>query len=210
MKKLFFDIETLPADQDKHQLLRQIFERRQKRAIAKGKEPKKTFEEFIETTTFDGAHGRIFCISYAIDDQPIDCLSGDEPTMLVKFWQIAENCDLFVGHNILDFDLRFIMQRSIINQIKPTKNISLARYRSNPVYDIMCEWAVWNTYDKISLNDLALALGIPSPKGELDGSKVNEYYQAGRHEEICRYCNADVETVRAIYHRMTFQSQANF
>lgn len=206
MKKLFFDIETLPADQDKHQLLRQIFERKRDRAQTKGREYKKTFEQFLEQTTFDGAHGRIFCIAYAFDDELVQCLQEAEPTLLQKFWQVAKEGDLYIGHNILDFDLRFLIQRSIVNRVKPTKAFSFARYRSEPIYDIMYEWAAWNTYDKISLNDLAVALGLPSPKGELDGSKVYDYYQAGKYEEICQYCNADVETVRAIYRRMIFQA----
>lgn len=209
MKKLFFDIETLPAHQDKHELLRQVFERKQAKAQARGKEMKNDFESFVSNTTFDGAYGRIFCISYAIDDAPIQSLQASEQEILNKFWKIARECDLFIGHNILDFDLRFIMQRSIINGIKPSKELSFARYRKEPIYDIMYEWTRWNAYDKISLENLALALDIRSPKDGIDGSRVYEFYQAGRYEEICRYCNADVETVRAIYRRMTFQDPPN-
>ena len=54
------------------------------------------------------------------------------------------------------------------------------------------------------LDVLANALKIPSPKIEMDGSKVYDYYKAGRLDEIHKYCKGDVETVRKVYHLMTF------
>ena len=52
---------------------------------------------------------------------------------------------------------------------------------------------------------MAEALDLESPKGDLDGSKVYDYYQDGRLEEVYRYCMEDVRTTRAIYRKMTFQ-----
>jgi predicted PolB exonuclease-like 3'-5' exonuclease len=110
-----------------------------------------------------------------------------------------------VGHNILDFDLRFIYQRSIIKQIKPSREIPFARFRNAPIFDTMQEWSKWGR-EHISLDLLSRALGIPSPKEGLDGSKVYPYYCAGRLPEICDYCKRDVETVRQVYRRLTFAS----
>ena len=60
--------------------------------------------------------------------------------------------------------------------------------------------------DFIKLDVLAKSLNIPSPKEDLDGSKVFEYYQAGNLSDIYDYCKRDVETVKWIYWRMTFSS----
>ena len=60
--------------------------------------------------------------------------------------------------------------------------------------------------DFIKLDVLAKSLNIPSPKEDLDGSKVFEYYQAGNLADIYDYCKRDVETVKRIYRRMTFSS----
>ena len=60
--------------------------------------------------------------------------------------------------------------------------------------------------DFIKLDVLAKSLNIPSPKEDLDGSKVFEYYQAGNLADIYDYCKRDVETVKWIYWRMTFSS----
>ena len=207
MRKLFLDIETIPADESKYEILKEIHAKRlEKHKNGTGTKPPETFEEYLESTGLDGAFGRICCISYAYDDEPVETLSGDEKEILVKFWKVAEKVDLFVGFNLLDFDLRFIFQRSIILGVKPGRQLSFARYRSDPIYDIMWEWSKWSN-TRISLDTLAKALGIPSSKGgEIEGRNVARAYRDGRIKEICAYCVKDVEVTRAIYNRMVFQS----
>lgn len=201
MKRLFFDIETIPAGEDKIAALRDIFDR----SKAKGKRVNQEFEDFLKFTTFDGAFGRLLCISYALNDDPVQCIFGDEKDILKKFWEVARDVDLFVGFNILEFDLRFIYQRSIVLGVRPSQAVSFARYRSAPIYDLMQEWTNWSFNNKISMHALALALHIKSSKqGELDGSKVYDYYKEGKTKEIYEYCNADVEVTRAIYKKMVF------
>ena len=68
----------------------------------------------------------------------------------------------------------------------------------------MKEWAKWDTMNKVGLEHIALALGIPSPKEGIDGSQVAQVYSEGGVEEICEYCKRDVETTRAVYKRMVF------
>jgi predicted PolB exonuclease-like 3'-5' exonuclease len=67
----------------------------------------------------------------------------------------------------------------------------------------MHEWSKWGR-EHVSLDLLARALGIPSPKECLDGSKVYPFYRAGKLAEICEYCKCDVDTVRQVYRRLTF------
>lgn len=193
MKILFLDIETIPTPQS---LL-----------DASSQNPESPLDEAtIKKMSLSGLTAAILCLAYAIEppeDSPIELLCGDEPTILTRFWNLATDVDLFVGHNVLDFDLRFIYQRSVIHQIKPSRQIPFARFRSSPVFDTMHEWNKWGR-DLVRLEILANALKIPSPKTEMDGSKVFDCYRAGRLDEIHTYCKGDVETVRKIYHLMTF------
>ena len=87
--------------------------------------------------------------------------------------------------------------------VRPSRTISFARYRSESVYDVMWEWEHWGN-KRISLDRLAQALGIESPKDGIDGSKVYDYYQEGRTSEIYDYCLRDVKATREIYRRMNF------
>lgn len=201
MKKIFLDIETIPADESSHVVLKDIYDSRK----SKGKKVADDFDAYLAQTNFDGAFGRILCIGLAVNNEPARILEGDEKDILKKFWEEAETADIFVGHNIFDFDMRFIYQRSIILEVIPSQDLSFARYRSRPIFDTMYEWSKWNMYNKISLDVLTRAMGIKSPKeGEIDGSKVFDYFKAGKLEEIYEYCKADVDAVRAVYKKMIF------
>lgn len=200
MNTLFLDIETLPAEKELHGILSEIHQKK----VNDGKIVKE-LDAFLADTTFDGAFGRIACISYALNNDPVKTLCGTEDEMLQEFWQIAKTTDLFVGFNIIDFDMRFIYQRSIIKKIKPSRDLTFARYRSNPMFDLMYEWSKWNQSNKISLDSLAKALGIPSSKGgAIEGKDVAKAWEDGKIKEICEYCEKDVEVTRKIYKKMTF------
>lgn len=201
--KLFLDIETLPAAGDKLDLLKRFWEEGNKKS---SKDTKISFDNYFRMTSLSGEFGRIFCIGYAIDDNEAECISGEEKEVLTKFWEIAKDADLFVGHNVIDFDLRFIYKRSIILGVKPSRNLSFARYRSEPIFDTMKEWEKWSN-GGTSLHKLSLILGIASPKEEgIDGSKVYDYFLAGKGDDIVKYCKRDIEATRAVYKKITFNS----
>ncbi len=200
MKRFYFDIETLPAGQDRQPMLKEFHQSKAK----KSSKYKKTLKDLINSTNFDGAFGRIFCIAYAINEEPTKALVGSEKQILKKFWEIVRDVDLFIGHNILDFDLRFIAQRSIILKIKPSRDISFRRYTNNPVYDTMHEWTKWSYGNNCSMDYLAHAMDFPTSKDEMDGSQVHEFFQKGKFDEIVKYCKKDVDLNRKIYKRMAF------
>lgn len=203
MIKLFFDIETVPAGEEKHAIIKEIYEKK----IEDGKKAPDTFEEYLSHTTFDGSFGKIICISYAINDGATETLSGDEKEILKSFWEIAKGINLFVGFNVIGFDLRFIYQRSIVLGVRPSIELNFARYRNFPIYDVMMEWGKWDFGSTIGLDTLAKALDIPSSKGgEVEGKNVAQAYKDGRLKEICEYCEKDVEVTRQIYKKMTFSA----
>ncbi len=201
MHKLFFDIETLPLEKEKHHVLKELHEKLKEDGKKVG-----DFETMLSSTSFDGGFGRIACISYAVDDEPTKTLKGDEKQMLRDFWDIAKNIELFIGFNIMAFDLRFIYQRSIVLKVAPSKFLSFARYRNFPIYDLMCEWINWDYNSSVSLDKLARILDIPTSKGgDVEGKNVAKAFEDGRIDEICVYCEKDVEVTRKIYRRMTFE-----
>ncbi|MDP3973519.1 MAG: ribonuclease H-like domain-containing protein [Candidatus Daviesbacteria bacterium] len=202
MNKIFLDIETIPAHENNHELLREIH----RKNTEKNSRIEKDFKKYLAQTSFDGGFGQIVCICYSINDEAIETLTGNETEILQKFWKVAKDIDLFIGFNIMEFDLRFIYQRSIVLKVKPTKVLNFARYRNDPIYDIMHEWKRWNMTTSISLDTLAKILGLPTSKdGGIEGKDVAQAYKDGRIEEICEYCERDVELTRKIYKRMMFE-----
>ncbi len=202
--KLFLDIETLPVSGEQLSIIKEFYEEMKKRRAKEAKPSQIDLESYVRNTSFQGEFGRIFCIGYAVDNDHAECLFGDEKEILKKFWNLAKDATLFIGHNIMEFDLRFIYKRSYIHKIKPSRNLSFARYRSEPIFDTIKEWEKWGGHG-VGLHRLSIALGIASPKDDdIDGSQVYDYYLSGDYSKIYEYCKRDVEATREIYKRITF------
>ena len=214
--KIYIDIETIPTQNEDLQTY--ICENLKPPANFKNQETidkwlTENKDEAVNKTSLDGAFGEIVVIGVAInDEEPVlfyreDWQSSDrEIDILTRFNNYlrkhtnkSTTAPQFVGHNITKFDDRFILQRLIVNNIKPyyTSN-------RNNTYDTMIEWAGYGNKERYpSLDKLCKVLGIEQ-KGDIDGSKVWQYVQDGRIAEVAEYCAKDVERVRQIYKRMTF------
>src|SRR5256885_910624 len=111
-------------------------------------------------------------------------------------------CNLIVGHNIINFDLPFIFQRCLANNVAVKPFVDLSDFHVLGVYDTMRAWWLGGR-NRVALDDIAWALGIESSKtGEVEGSKVFELYQAGKLAEIREYNLNDVRVTRKVYERM--------
>ena len=110
--------------------------------------------------------------------------------------------DEIVGHNIIGFDLPFIFQRCLVNNITVRPFVNLAEFNVRGVYDTMHRWWL-GTRNRVALDDIAWALGMESSKtDEVEGSRVFELYQAGRLAEIREYNLNDVRVTRKVYERI--------
>lgn len=168
-------------------------------------------------TGLDGAFGQIACVSFAyLDGIPFVVWQNEwqnEEQILTSLDDALCNtirpsmysaCQV-VGHNVVNFDLRFIVQRCIVRGIPPHP-VLLRAAQAKPwdqdrVFDTMVQWA--GNGKTISLDRLCKALGMPG-KGDMDGSKVWDAVKEGRIAEVASYCADDVRKVRAVYQRMTF------
>ncbi len=203
MTRLYLDIETVPAPNAEQITHRKTDE---------------TDVDYLTRLSCSGTTGMIVCIGYAIDDDPPETFAMDkmwlssdndgwresESWLLTMFWGVVRQCAasgiLFIGHNVLDFDLRHLVQRSIIHRVKTGYVVPFTRFRNSPVYDTMQEWCKWR--GGVKLAELALAFGLPSPKTVMEGSSVRQHYLDRRFDDIATYCKGDVETTRSVYKRM--------
>ncbi|MGH9904292.1 MAG: ribonuclease H-like domain-containing protein [Pyrinomonadaceae bacterium] len=130
----------------------------------------------------------------------------DEKLALTSFLDPLQSFDVdadeLVGHNIMGFDLPFILQRCLINSIPVRPFVDLSEFHVRGVFDTMHRWWL-GAKRNVSLDDIAWALGIESSKtGEVEGSKVFDLYQAGKLAEIREYNLNDVRVTRKVYERM--------
>jgi hypothetical protein len=223
MQHLFIDIETLPTDrQDVRDLISSKIAPpgniSKAETVAKWMEESKpaAVEEAIAKTSIDGTFGRVCVIGWAIDGSEALAVSNatDERNVLVRFSLQMESVNTnpfetcVVGHNVASFDLRFLVQRYIVHGIKPPAVIARAAqakpWEAEKVFDTMTQWA--GVGNRVSLEKLCMALGIDSPKTDIDGSKVAQYVADGRIAEVAEYCAGDVIATRRVWERMTFRA----
>ena len=234
---IFIDIETIPAqDPDAIKMLRAEADEEKllikapsnykdvakidEYIAAKKIEIDAAFDERYRKTSFDGALGQIVCVSYAIDDNdPAVIYASDwkdsEQFILTSLYENLKTAytpnsqvrPVFIGHNIVNFDLRFLLQRSIIVGVKPPMFIP---FKSKPwddvVFDTMTAWA--GVGNRVSMAKLCEVFKLDAKgsevDGEIDGSKVWDYVQAGRIDDVATYCIHDVIRTRQIYKRLNF------
>lgn len=197
MKKhyLYFDMEMIPAPEEKRERLYQWFHE-------KGKKDEE-LENAFELTSVDGAWGRILCIAYAFDDEEVRVLYRedlDERKLLEEFWGKIGESEIIVGHKILDADIPFLWKRSIVHGVKPSRYFDLRDGRDEHIFDTAFYWSLGKGYS--SLEKLCLALELPNPKRNMHGSQVPKYFREGRIQEILDYCKEDTEAVRRIHRKI--------
>jgi predicted PolB exonuclease-like 3'-5' exonuclease len=123
-----------------------------------------------------------------------------EEDLIECIWDDFENHETLIGHNIINFDLRTILNRSMILGITPTRKVSLKRYQTHPVYDTMEIMAGWNSSQWKSLDWIAKRLGLEGKTNE--SCKVYEWYQEGAIHKIHEHCKQDVLLNKGVYERM--------
>jgi len=139
----------------------------------------------IETNGLKSIENVISCISFLKDGVLITFVGENEKEILTKFWNQIEIGDVLIGYNSDDFDLPFIIKRSIINIIKVKRVISLdLRKKVNSFF------TSYNKLDSGKLDDWAKILGM-NDKPE-NGLKVIEYYENKEWSKIKEHCEYDV------------------
>jgi len=130
-----------------------------------------------------------------------------EKEMLEKFWQGAKEYDEFIGFNSRGFDVPFIMVRSAIHGVKPTRNLMEGRYlyqqRDAKHIDLQDQLtfygAVWK---KGNLHLWSRAFGIKSPKSEgITGDDVGQLFKDKKFLEIAKYNAGDLRATRELYEK---------
>lgn len=224
---IYLDIETIPGQAPglKNEIARGVSppaNYSKPETIAKWEAETKPglIEETWRKTSFAGDRGEVICIGWAVDDAPAETLtrtlSSPEAWLLGEFFGAVHRAieashgrvPRWVGHNVRDFDLRFLYQRAVVLGLRPPFALPHdARPGSEFVFDTMTAWAGWG--GRVSLARLCTALGLPA-KGseigeeEMDGSRVWDMVKAGRLDDVAEYCRGDVERVRLLHHRLNF------
>lgn len=214
---LFLDIETVSAYKD-WELLPDEF--KSLWALKSAMLQRNLTEPATESSLYQQKAGifaefaKIVCISVGFlqweGDEVVKCkiksFSGhDEKLLLTNFANLLQTHyndpekDGVCGHNIKEFDIPFLCRRMVINRISLPNILDISGkkpWQTQHLYDTMDMWRFGDFKNYTSLNLLATALGIPTPKDDIDGSMVgNVYWEDQDLDRISIYCQKDVLTV---------------
>lgn len=135
-----------------------------------------------------------------IEEKGIKYKPMSELKMLQNFWQYVSKSEKVITFNGRNFDIPFLMIRSALLKIKPTKNLMKYRYDTKEHIDLLDQLTFYGTTRKFNLDFYCHAFSINSPKAKgITGMEVKELYKAGRIKEIAIYCSEDVKATHELF-----------
>lgn len=142
------------------------------------------------------------------EEEGIIFKQNTEKEMLEQFWVLAKKYNDFVTYNGRGFDVPYLMARSAVHKVKPSKNLMSNRYLNYmPAdakhYDLMDQLSFYGTVRKKgSLHLWCRAMGIESPKaGGVTGEDVTGLFREGKCLEIAKYNVGDLKATGELYKR---------
>lgn len=135
-------------------------------------------------------------------DESTEFIGASEASILASFWELIPRYDRIVTFNGRSFDVPWLMLRSAVHGLRPSRNLLGSRYESRHHVDLLDQLTFYGATRKFTLDFYCKAFGIESPKAAgIDGSAIGRLHAEGRLEDIARYCWRDVQATGALYRR---------
>lgn len=227
MSALIFDIETIGEDYEKlDEITRDSLTSWIRRESQSEEEFEKLLEDLKNRLGFSPLTGEIVAIgvldsekdSGAVyyqspekdfsesEEDGIKIKSMTEKEMLEKFWKLCEKYQEFVSFNGMRFDVPFLMIRSAIHKVRPSKNLLSKRYLGSQWndakhIDLMDQMTFYGMMQKRgNLHLWCRAFGIKSPKTEgVTGDDVGTLFREKKYLEIAKYNIGDIRATKELY-----------
>lgn len=227
MHKLIFDIETIGEDWGKiDKTTQDALTRWLKRETVSDEEFEKGVEDIKNGLGFSPLTGEIVAIGvleletnrgavyYQAPDEKIEDFEENgikframtEKEMLENFWKGAIEYNEFISFNGRGFDVPFLMVRSAILGVKPSKDLMSNRYLNSQKFnalhiDLMDLLSFYGAVRrKGSLHLYCRAFGIKSPKEDgITGDEVNPLFKAKEYKKIAKYNVGDLVATKELY-----------
>ncbi len=214
---IIIDIETVscfPSFGNMDETWQELWEEKVQRVVPEGVS---SAEFYPMRAGVMAEFSKIVCISigYFNRDQQLrmrikSFYGDDERKILWDFLETMRKIEsinnkwCFAGHNIKEFDIPFICRRLIINHFPIPAFLDFQNMKpwETNIVDTFQYWRFGDYKQFTSLKLLAAALGVPSPKDDIDGSMVGDVYWKDHDvKRIATYCQKDVITTGNIFLR---------
>ena len=214
-KILFLDIETAPQYPNYETVpdtFKKLWDNKAK-YFKETKENNETPSDVYKRAGIYAEFGKVVCITVGMfsgKNFRLKAFYGDDEkkmleefsALLSKHYNTEEH--FLCAHNGKEFDFPFLARRILINGLKIPRILDNAGKKPWEVkyLDTMELWKFGDYKNFTSLNLLAEIFGIPSPKGDMDGSMMYKVYWEDKDwDRIIKYNHRDVLTVAQVYLR---------
>ena len=208
---ILIDIETVPQHPDFDLLneeWKQLWQEKTQRSLPDFTSPA---EFYPQRAGVMAEFAKIICISMGYFTKQGNVLQlrlksfygDDEKVLLQNFVTVLNQVETknnkwsFAGHNIKEFDIPFICRRLLVNSLPIPVYLDFQNMKpwDTNMVDTFQYWRFGDYKNYTSLKLLAAAMGVPSPKDDIDGSMVADVYWKEKNlERIVTYCQKDVIT----------------
>ena len=208
---LLIDIETVPQSSDFDDLneeWKNLWEEKVQRSLPEGTTAAAFYSQRAGVMA---EFAKVICISIGYFKKEGNAFQlrlrsfygDDEKILLQDFLSVVNQMESnnsnwsFTGHNIKEFDIPFICRRLLVNglTIPPYLDFQNMKPWETNIIDTFQYWRFGDYKQYTSLKLLAAALGVPSPKDDIDGSMVADVYWKEKNlQRIVKYCQKDVVT----------------
>jgi len=136
------------------------------------------------------------------EDGQIHFISCPEEEILANFWNDVTKYDQFITFNGRGFDCPFLLIRSAILQVKPSRDLMPYRYNASVHCDLLDQLTFYGATRKFSLDFYCKSFGIESPKAHgITGLDLGRLFGEKRFREIANYCLGDVKATAELFSR---------
>jgi len=135
-----------------------------------------------------------------LEEEGIEYVADTESGILRRFWETVRHYDQLITFNGRGFDAPFLLLRSAIHKIPPTKDIMPNRFNLShcDLIDVLTFYG--SVRRKFSLHMWCKAFGIKSPKEEgVTGHQVPELFKQQQYLTIARYCVGDLYATKELF-----------
>lgn len=212
MSRLILDIETCGSDFESLEPALQEYLLRWTETPEEIEKVKQSLSFYPQTAQIialgmlnpDSNKGRVYFQSpgrkiQSFEEDGIVFESASEYEMLVAFWDIIKSYDMLITFNGRGFDCPFIIVRSAVNKIRPTKELLPNRYSELHIdlYDQLSFYGAGKR--RFSLDIWCRTFNIKSPKADgITGYIIKELFMSEKYEDIARYCAGDLKATKEL------------
>lgn len=216
-RTLVFDLETVPAH-DPKSMPASVTEAIGRHAAREGCEPELVMSlsplfgqvvsmAFMEGDDLDsevwalgvppgGDPGRV------VGEVPPWLQLVSERELLQAFWLLAAQAEVVVSYNGRNFDVPFLLGRSLIHEVPARVDLLGSPYHVRPHLDLYRMIATGRSMGPASLDAVCWALGVESPKDGMSGADVAPAYARGELGAIATYNRGDVLATARVFQRV--------